>query len=138
MSPAGRRLESQVSGVREHLRRRAGIAVLLWLAGGVGLLLVVAWLAAGSDGWRPGSDVPALLDALSIVWILTGVGLFRSRAHDWFGEVRLAASMERASGLRPGVLRGTLELSRAIPRGVSGSLASRAVMGAVRDLDGRE
>jgi len=138
MSPAGRRLEFRVSGVRGHLHRRAAIALGMWLSGGVGLLMVVAWLAAGSSGWRPGSNVPAILDALSIAWILAGVMLFRRRVGSWFGEAQLSAAMERAAGLRPGVLRGTLELSRTIPDGVSGSLAARAVMGTVQDLDGRE
>lgn len=138
MSPAARRLEFRVSGVRGHLHRRAALALGMWLLGGVGLLLVVAWLAAGSNGWRPGSNVPAILDALSIVWILAGIGMFRRGVGDWFGEVRLSAAMERAAGLRPGVLRGTLELSRDIPSGVSSALASSAVTGAVRDLEGRE
>lgn len=137
MSPAGHSLEARVSVVRDHLRRRASLAAGLWLAGGVGSLLVLAWMVAGTDGWRQGSNVPLVLDTLIVLWVGIGVWRFRNRVSRWLGEVPLSMAMEHAAGLRPGILRGTLELSREIPHGVSDALASHAVRGTVADLDGR-
>jgi hypothetical protein len=138
MSPAGQQLEFRVSGVRAYLRRKARLAAGAWLGGAVALMLIVAWIVVGSDGWRQGSDVPLWIDGVTLIVLGAGVWRFRRLADRWFGEEPLSASMERAAGLPPGVLRGTLELSRAIPAGVSTTLASRAVQGTVRDLDGRE
>lgn len=138
MSPAAEQLEFTVSGVRGHLWRRAAFGAALWVVGGVSLLLLMAWLVAGSDGWRQGSDVPAVVDALIVLWVVLGVVLFRRGATRWFGEAPLADSIERAAGLRSGVLRGTLELSRDVPRGVSPTLATRAVLRTVIDLEGRQ
>ena len=138
MSPAGQRLEHRVTGVREHLFRRASVAVAMWLAGGAGLLLLVAWIAVGPDGWRQGSNLPALLDASALVGLVGVLLLFRQRARHWFGEVPLAAAIEVAVGLRPGIVRSSLELARVVPRGVSETLATRAVSGTVQELDGRE
>ncbi len=137
MSPAAQRLEHRVSGVRAHLRRRAAVGAALWVAGGVGLLFLVAWLSAGSDGWRQGSNVPAIVDGLVVLWLLAGAGLYVVGSARWFGEVPLARANEGAAGLRSGVLRGSLELSRGVPRGVSDSLASRAVLRTALDLEGR-
>jgi len=138
MSPAGRQLEGQVAGVRAYLRRKAGLAAGVWAGAGVALMVIVAWVVVGSDGWRQGSNVPAWLDALTLVVLAAGVWRFRRLSDVSFGEEPLSAAMERAAGLRPGVVRGTLELSRAVPAGVSTSLASTAVRGTVRELDGRE
>lgn len=137
MSPAGRQLESRVNGVRVYLERRVGLAMALWAGGVVALLLVVGWIFAGSDGWRQGSDVPVLLDAMAILAIGAGWLALRRGSSRWFGEAPLAAAIEKASGIRDGVLKGALELSRSTPHGVSGALVTRAVHGAVGDLDGR-
>ena len=138
MSPAAEQLELSVSDVRGHLRRRAALGATVWVLGGVALLLLMAWLAAGSDGWRQGSDVPAVVDALILFLVTSGIALFRLGAARWFGEVPLSHSIERAVGLRPGILRGTLELSRTVPLGVSHTLATRGVLRTVMDLEGRE
>ena len=127
MSPAGGQLASIVGAVGRHLRRRAAAAVALWIGFGVALFLMVAWLAVGSEGWRPGSNLPMLLDALILLWVVGGVAAFRAVARRWFAEVPLARSIERAAGLSAGVVRGSLELTRTVPGGVSGSLADRAV-----------
>lgn len=138
MSPASQRLETQVSGVRGHLRRRAALGVGSWIFGGVGVLLLLAWLFAGTDGWRQGSNVPVVLDAAILALLIGGVLFFRRAAARWFHEVPLTHSIENATGLHDGVVRGSLELARDVPHGVSGTLANRAVLRTVMDLEGRE
>ena len=126
MTPASRHLDQRVEGVRGHLRRRAAIALSLWALGGIGVVLVLAWWMAGPDGWRQGSEGPVLFDALILGWIGGSVWLYRKRAEGWFAEAPLARSIENASGLKPGMLKGSLELSRSLPAGVSSTLVGRA------------
>lgn len=137
MSPAAGQLSSTVAAVRAHLRRRAARALALWIGAGVTLVLAGAWLAAGENGWRQGSNIPLALDLLLVAWVALGVASFRSRARRWFGDVPLASSMERAAGLEKGLVRGALELVRTLPAGVSGALAERAVAGTAAGLSGR-
>jgi hypothetical protein len=124
--------------VRNHLVRAVGVAALSWAAAVIAGILVLAWLLVGANGWRPGSDVPALLDAVIVLSFAVGFLLVRAAVRRAFAEAPLASSMERAVGLPSGILKGALELSRATPRGVSESLAERAVSGAVRGLEGRD
>ncbi|MBM4182880.1 MAG: hypothetical protein FJ207_01490 [Gemmatimonadetes bacterium] len=137
MSPVSRQLSERVESVRAHLRRRVALAVGAWVAGGVVLVLAVAWFAVGTDGWRPGSNVPALLDALIVAWIIAGLVAFRVGTGRWFGEVTLSRAIERAAGLQPGVVRGSLELTRSVRPGVSTALVDRAMAKTVAGLDGR-
>jgi hypothetical protein len=137
LSPVSRQLESRVGSVREHLVRRAGLAAAAWVGGGTGLLLIVAWALSGSDGWRQGSNVPAVLDLLALFGIVASLVYFRAVVRRRFDEVPLSAAIEESVGIRPGVLRGSLELARSTPAGMSSVLADHAVRGAVRDLDGR-
>jgi hypothetical protein len=65
-------------------------------------------------------------------------------AEKWLREPNVASSIEREVGMAPGVLRGSLELARALPPGVSSDLADRAAQNALgrlrgerRDLAGR-
>jgi len=138
VSPGGRQLESRVDGVRGHLVRRSALAAALWGASLVGLVVVVAWFAAGSAGWRQGSDVPAILDGLLLVTLGVALWRFRSALVRWYDEAPLSASIEKAAGLNQGVVRGALELARSTPHGVSASLATNAVAGASRTLDGHD
>ena len=138
MSPSARRLTARVSWIEDHLRRKAAIAIGLWVSAGVAFFLIAAWLTAGNEGWRQGSNIPALFDALIVVWIATGILVFRAGAKKWFGEIPLSRSIERAAGLKPGIVRGALELSRSVPGGVSGSLAVRAITETASDLDSQE
>lgn len=135
MSPAGQ-LSSAVAAVRGHLRRRAAGAAALWVFAGVALVLLGAWVAVG-EGWRQGSNVPLLFDALLASWVAGGVAIFRVGARRWFGDVPLARSIERAAGMEPGLVRGSLELARSVPRGVSGALADRAVSAVASGLVAR-
>jgi hypothetical protein len=131
------RLAERVSGVRDHLRRRALLAVTPWVLTGIALLLILAWGTVGGEGWRQGSNVPALLDALMLLWIASGLVLVWTGVRRWFGEVPLASAIERAAGLEAGTVRGSLELSRGIPEGVSGPLAERAVQSTANGLGTR-
>lgn len=138
MSPIGSQLQGRVRSVRDHLVRRAAIAAGFWAAATVGLFLGISWLLVGPNGWRQGSDVPLLLDALLLVILGAAALVGRARFLRAVEETALAASMERASGLPDGVLRGALELSRSVPAGVSGALSHRAVAGAARGLEGQD
>ena len=138
MSPASRQLETKVEAVRERLRGRVRWGAVLWVLALALLLAATAWVMVGGAGWRPGSDVPAIPDLVGAVGIIASFVVVRSLSRRWLTERRVAASMERATGVRSGIIRGALELTRATPPGVSGSLSQRAVLGVVRDLDGRD
>lgn len=112
------------------------MAAAVWMGAGIVVLLVGAWLTAGSNGWRQGSNVPVVLDGLALLWVTSGLLLFRRRARAWFGEAPLSAAIEAAAGLRSGSVRGPLELARDLPAGVSLSLATRAAERTVADLQG--
>lgn len=135
MTPVERTLELRVEGVRDHLARRA------WLAAGLALIAVAAvvlstgWILAGADGWLPGSDTPLVLDIALVLASLAGVLGVRRVITRHFDEIRLATAMERVADIRPGVLRGTLELSSETPRGMSDSLAGRAIRSTARKLE---
>ena len=102
------------------------MAGALWAAVPVAVTLVVAWWLGGAAGWRQGSATPLVLDGVGLVTILILVRwLFRIRRR-WLDEAVVAASMEEAAGLARGVVRGSLELSRSVPPGVSAALARRA------------
>ena len=137
MSPAGKRLASEVQGVRSYLKRRATIALSVWVAAVVGLMLIAAWMLAGPEGWRQGSDVPAWLDAVVLALVVAALWAHRDGAMRWLEEAPLSEAIERAAGLRSGVVRGTLELSREMPPGVSSALAARAAERAVAGLSER-
>jgi len=137
VSPFGRELAERIGAVRGYLRRRAALAAALWGSAGLVLFFLAAWLAVGTDGWRPGSNVPALIDSLVVAWVVGGVLSFRRAASRWFGEVALSRSIEKAAGLDAGVVRGSLEITRTLPAGVSAALADRAVAKTVMGFGGR-
>ena len=126
MSPERERLERQVGAVRAHLAGRAFVAALAWLGVAVALVLVAAWVLAGPEGWRQGSDVPLVLDLLLLLLTAVLVLGVRRGVLRWFGEAPLSEALEEAAGLRRGVVRGALELNRELPHGVSPSLLARA------------
>lgn len=137
MSPASKRLDGEVQGVRGHLRKRAALALSVWVAAVVGLVLVAAWMLAGPEGWRQGSDVPAQLDAVVVLLAAAALWAHRAGAMRWLAEAPLSETIERAAGLRPGIVRGTLELSRELPSGVSPALAARAAERTVAGISER-
>jgi len=137
VSPAARQLDGRVAAVRDYLRRRTAAALSVWVGASVGLTLVLAWWLAGPDGWRQGSDVPAILDALLLLGVSVALFVYRGRVPRWFGEAPLSEAIEQSAGLRAGVVRGSLELSRVIPPGVSAALAGRAAERTVQDMGDR-
>lgn len=136
MSPAERQLVERVESVRAHLLRRAATATALFAAAGILLALILGWLFVGGEGWRPGSNVPVTLDALLVVALVCGAWLGHRWAHSAVAEAPLSAAIEGAAGIRRGVVRGTLELVRGRPAGVSDSLSNAAVLGTAAQLSG--
>jgi len=73
--------------------------------------------------------VPLVLD-LSLVFLASCVGLVLGRGSSrWLAEVPVARAMERSAGLDAGEVEGVLQLARAVPAGVSTSLAALAERG---------
>ncbi|HZD05761.1 MAG TPA: hypothetical protein VE173_12615, partial [Longimicrobiales bacterium] len=131
----GHRVADVFEGVRRHLLGRWLRAALIWGAV-VGLLvLLTAWLLAGADGWSRGTPGPLLLDAGLLLLAGAGVWGLRHLGRRWLWERRVAGSMEKAAGLGGGTVAGTLEMGRAVPPGVSESLAALAERGVARRLD---
>lgn len=134
MSPAPRRLEGLVESVRRHLARGALFAATLWVVAAAAGVLILAWMLAGPDGWRQGSDVPLLLDLAWVAVAAATVVLLRRGAVRWFSEAPLSRAIERAAGVKPGLVRGSLELSRRLPQGVSPRLVARAAEHTLAEL----
>ena len=101
-------------------------AIGIWFTVGVSLILVIAWILAESDLWSQGSRVPALLDMLVLIGFAGSCLGYYLIMRYVLADKPLAVVMERAAGLRSGVLRGSLELGRELPGGVSRLLANEA------------
>ena len=116
-------IDALVSGVRSRLFRGAAVAAGLWL--GVALLVVLglAWLLIGPEGWERGSAVPVFLDGLLLVAALTAAGLLVRLLRRGLSDARIAEGLDRVAGLARGSVLGSLELSRGTPPGVSPELA---------------
>ena len=137
MSPGARDLRSRVAAVRRYLLRRSAWAAMTWLVAGVALGWVLAWIWSGEAGWRPGSAVPLVIDVLILACLGLGIWLFRRGVTRWFEDGRIAGSIEGALSLARGEVRGPLELSDAMPEGVSAALAERASAQAVARIGSR-
>lgn len=137
MSPQATDLTARVAAVRRYLYRRSVLGAAAWMLAGVGLAWILAWLWSGDAGWRSGSVVPLVLDALVVIGVVSGAVLFRRAVTRLLDEEHLAGAMERAVALRRGELRGPLELARTLPDGVSSALAARASQGALERLGQR-
>jgi hypothetical protein len=135
VSPFLLNMDKRVGAVRAYLEHRTRSAAALWVGSVLAGVLVAAWIFSGPEGWRQGSDVPLALDLLLILVIVVGLRLLRRGTRQWFSEAPLASAMEHAASLKPGTVRGSLELARRIPKGVSESLAGHAAQRALGDLD---
>ena len=125
MSPSAR-LDQKVSEVRSRLGKMAAGAIGVWFAVGVSSVLVIAWILAESNLWSQGSRVPALLDVLVLIGFTSSwLGYYLIMRY-LIADKPLAVVMERAAGLSSGVLRGSIELGRELPGGVSRLLANEA------------
>ena len=138
MSPAPARVVRIVEQVRTHLLGRARLALALCFGGAFAATLVLAWIIMAPGGWRQGTWVPLIIDAVLIALCFLVWVTHRLVATRWLREPNLASSMEETAELAPGLLRGSLELARTLPPGVSSSLASRAAEKALGDLEGPE
>lgn len=136
MSPEHRNLEGRVDRIRAHLRSATVRAAALWTAAGIAVILALAWLLAGPDGWRQGSDLPFLLDLVVVALAAAAVLAVGRGSRRWYAEAPLSASIERAAGLRDGTVRGSLEVGRSVPRGTSAALAGRAARDTLAGLEG--
>lgn len=112
--------------VRGHVGARFGVAGALWATIPVAVTLMVAWWLGGAAGWRQGSFTPLVLDGLGGVAVAALVAVTLWVRRRWLDEARVSSTMEDAAGLARGVVRGSLELSRSLPAGVSAALARRA------------
>ena len=144
MSPAPASVARIVEGVRAYLLGRARLALGLWLGAALAGALALAWVAVAPEGWRQGTSAPLLIDVLVVGLCASAWLVHRRLAGSWLGERNLASSIEQEVGMAPGVLRGSLELARTLPPGVSPGLADRAAQNALghlrgehRDLAGR-
>ena len=136
MSPAPASVTRIVEGVRAYLLGRARLALGLWLGAALAGALALAWVAVAPEGWRQGTSAPLLIDMLVVGLCASAWLVHRRFAGSWLGERNLASSIEQEVGMAPGVLKGSLELARTLPPGVSSGLADRAARNALRHLGG--
>lgn len=125
-----------VARVSAYLVRRVRLAALFWAGAALSGVLVLAWLLAGPDGWAQGTPAPLLLDLLALALAGAAVAAAWGAPRRWLVEKRVARAMEEASGLEAGTVEGALQLSRALPPGVSASLAAHGAGRVARRLDG--
>ena len=144
MSPAPASVARIVEGVTTHLLGRARLALGLWLGAALAGALALAWVAVAPEGWRQGTVAPLLIDALAVGLCAAAWLVHRKLAASWLRERNVASSIEEQVGMAPGLLRGSLELGRTLPHGVSSGLADRAAQNVLghlrseqRDLGGR-
>ena len=138
MSPAPAGVVRIVEGVRVHLLGRARLALGLWLGAAFAGALALAWLAVAPEGWRQGTSAPLLIDVLVVGMFASGWLVHRRLARSWLRERNVASSIEQEVGMAPGVLRGSLELARTLPPGVSSGLADQAAQDALGHLGGED
>ena len=136
MSPAPASVTRVVEGVRAYLLGRARLALGLWLGAALAGALALAWVAVAPEGWRQGTSAPLLIDMLVVGLCASAWLVHRRLAGSWLGERNLTSSIEQEVGMAPGVLRGSLELARTLPPGVSSGLADRAAQNALGHLGG--
>ena len=138
MSPAPASVTRIVEGVRAYLLGRARLALGLWLGTALAGALALAWVAVAPEGWRQGTSAPLLIDVLVVGLCASAWLMHRRLAGSWLGERNLASSIEQEVGMKPGVLRGSLELARTLPPGVSSGLADQAAQNALGHLRGEQ
>ena len=136
MSPAPASVVRIVEGVRTHLLGKARLALALWLGAALAGALALAWVVVAPEGWRQGTSVPLLIDLLVVGMCVSGWFVHRRLAGSWLRERNVANSIEQEVGMAPGILRGSLELARTLPPGVSSGLADRAAQDALEHLEG--
>ena len=133
MTPAG--VSGIVTRVRRGMDGRVTVVAALWGIVLVGLVLVLAWLVAGPEGWAQGTWGPLFLDVLLLAVLGAGAASMVWLRRRWLVDSTIAKSLDEAAGLRPGTVLSSLEISRELPRGVSPGLAAFAEKSVVAKLD---
>ena len=110
------------------------MALGLWVGAALAGALALAWLAMAPEGWRQGTPAPLLIDVLVVGICVSAWLVHRRLTGSWLREPNVVRSIEREVGMAPGVLRGSLELARTLPPGVSPGLADRAAQDALGRL----
>lgn len=123
-----------VARVRSHLRRRLGQATGAMAAGAVLLVLAIAWLLAGANGWSTGTPVPLVLDLVAIGLAVGAFIVLRRHFAAGLDDGPLSRTMENAAGLRHGAVLGSMELESVLPPGTSEPLAREAMREASQSL----
>lgn len=114
------------------------MALGLWVGAALAGALALAWLAVAPEGWRQGTSAPLLIDMLVVGTLVSAWLVHRRLTESWLREPNVARNIEREVGMAPGVLRGSLELARALPPGVSRGLADRAAQDALGRLQAEQ
>lgn len=114
------------------------MALGLWVGAALAGALALAWLAVAPEGWRQGTSAPLLIDMLVVGTLVSAWLVHRRLTESWLLEPNVARNIEREVGMAPGVLRGSLELARALPPGVSRGLADRAAQDALGRLQAEQ
>ncbi len=136
MSPAPRAVSRIVDTVRGYVNSRARLGLAAWVAAAVAVVLALAWILVGSEGWRAGTPLPLLLDLLIVLALVQAWRELASRRERWLAERLVSRSVERAAGLPRGTVLESLELERAVPKGTSAGLANLAVQQTAAGLTG--
>ena len=131
---SGETLSGLHARVRAYLSARARRVVVTWAAVAASATLLLAWVVAGPDGWRPGSAAPLVLDAVLLSLVVAAAVAGRRWFRRRLSEPALARSMEASAGLPDGLVRSSLELSRTRPEGVSPALIRRGEEGLLTRL----
>lgn len=125
---------SCLTRVRRHLVRRLALAGVLWAGVLLGVVFLVAWLAAGGEGWTQGTWVPLALHLAAAGGAVGGgVAAFR-----WARRRLSLESLAGGAGQAVGLPRGTVlvgvELAGSAPPGASPALAREAADRVGREL----
>lgn len=126
VNPKARELRRRVTEVHRRLRRGGWLVLGSWLGAAVALTLALAWLAAGPEGWGPGSVWPALVSGGLFAAAIASVAWTALTMRRRFADAPLSGILEESAELRSGELRGVLELEDGAGRAGSESLAEVA------------
>ena len=114
------------------------MALGLWLGAALAGALALAWVAVAPEGWRQGTVAPLFIDVLAVGLCASAWLVHRRLAASWLRERNVASSIEEQVGMAPGLLKGSLELGRTLPHGVSSGLADRAARNVLGQLGGEQ
>ena len=112
--------------IRRTMVRSVGLALVFSIISCVIAGLILAWIWVGSDGWRQGVLLPLVIDVSIILSVFGAILIYRILSVRVGDELAIVDSMEEGIDLPSGLLLGSLQLERNIPRGSSSILAGHA------------